>query len=172
MSEVVYARVPDSLKQALETHRSARGLTLTRAVVELLDHGLEAIADERSIAELERKLADCTSEIEQMRARLKQAELRLQAAREREQLIASTYTALAARARHKLAVCPRCRKPVRGRDLLVSGHCPNPDCAMALTSLLTPTPRAGLDPNEYLALLGALGVLVGLALATADASAT
>jgi len=55
---------------------------------------------------------------------------------------------------------------VRTSDLLVSGHCPNPNCGKALTSLLSPAPRAGLDANEYLALLGALGVLVGVALAT------
>jgi hypothetical protein len=36
-------------------------------------------------------------------------------------------------------------------------------CARPLTSLLTPTPRAGLDSTEYIALMGALGVLVGLA---------
>ena len=31
---------------------------------------------------------------------------------------------------------PQCRKPMRGHDLLVSGHCPN--CEKALTSLLLP----------------------------------
>src|SRR5262249_3386251 len=40
----------------------------------------------------------------------------------------------------------------------------------ALTSLLTAAPRAGLNSNEYLALV-ALGVLVGLALATTNGSA-
>jgi len=59
---------------------------------------------------------------------------------------------------------------VRGDDLLVSGHCPNPNCRAALSSLLLPAPRAGFDPNEYLALLGALGVLVGVALATSAES--
>jgi hypothetical protein len=39
------------------------------------------------------------------------------------------------------------------------------------TSLLTPAPKAGLDSTEYLALLRALCVLVGLVLATTDASA-
>ena len=167
---MVYARVPDSLKQALQAHASERGLTLTQAVVELVEHGLEAIADEQSVPGLEAKLALSTSELEKTRGRLKEAELRLQAAREREQLTARTYTALAARARQQLASCPRCRAPVRGSDLLVSGHCPNSNCDTALTSLLTPTPKAGLDPNEYLALLGALGVLVG-ALATSGAGA-
>jgi hypothetical protein len=59
---------------------------------------------------------------------------------------------------------------VRGFDLLVSGQCPNGNCGTALTSLLIPAPRAGLDSNEYLALLGALGVLVGLAGATSAES--
>jgi hypothetical protein len=35
---------------------------------------------------------------------------------------------------------------------------------------LTPTPRAGLESNEYLALMGALGVLVGLAMVTSGES--
>ncbi len=169
MSAVVYARVPDSLKQALQAHRSARGLTLNRAVVDLLEQGLQAIADEKPVAELERRLAASRSELERARARLTEAELRLHAAREREQLTAHTYTALAARARQELASCPRCREPVAGADLLVSGRCPN--CGKALTSLLTPAPRAGLESTEYLALLGALGVLVGLAMASTAASA-
>jgi len=94
----------------------------------------------------------------------------VQAASEREQLTASTYRALAERARQQLGSCPRCRTPARGCDLLVSGRCPNPNCGSALTSLLLPAPRAGLESNEYLALLGALGVLVGLALASSEAS--
>ncbi len=158
--------MPDALKQALEAHRSERGLTLTRALVELLEQALEAREDERSLLELEGKLADCSSERAQTEAQLKDAELRLQAAREREQLTACTYASLAERTRQRLASCPTCRQPVSGSDLLVSGRCPN--CGKALTSLLTPSPRAGLDRDEYLALLGALGILVGLALATTD----
>jgi len=58
---------------------------------------------------------------------------------------------------------------VHGSDLLVSGRCPH--CNKALTSLLLQTRTADLVQNEYLALLGALGVLVGLALATTDQNA-
>ncbi len=169
MSAVLYARVPDSLKQVLHAHAADRGLSLTTAVVELLERGLEAGANAQSVAELERTLALAESELAQTRARLQQAELGLQAAREREQTTARTYSALGERARQQLASCPQCRKPVRGQDLLVSGHCPN--CNKALSSLLLPAPRAGLDGNEYLALMGALGVLVGLALASSGASA-
>lgn len=67
--------------------------------------------------------------------------------------------------RQELARCPLCRTPVSGKDLLRRGRCPH--CGRALTSLLAPT-RAGLDRDEWIALLGALGVLAGLA--PADAS--
>jgi hypothetical protein len=164
MSAVIYARVPDSLKQTLHAHAGERGLTLTTAVVELLERGLEAIADEHSVHELEAKLAAVSNELEATRGGLREAELGLQAAREREQLSARTYGALAERARQPLGSCPRCREPVRGSDLLVAGRCPN--CGKALTSLLLPAPRANFASDEYLALMGALGVLVGLALAS------
>jgi hypothetical protein len=72
--------------------------------------------------------------------------------------------ALAERARGELASCPQCSHPLRGYDFLVSGHCPN--CERAITTLLSPRPQRGApDRDAYLALLGALGGLVGLALA-------
>jgi hypothetical protein len=152
MSAVVYARVPDALKQDLEAHAAERGLSLTRAVVELLERGLEARTDELTAA---------TGALADTRRRLTQAELGLQVAREREATTTRAYTAFAARARHELARCPQCRQPVRGSELLVDGHCSN--CDKALTQLLVPTRFTGLIENEYLALLGALSVLVGLA---------
>jgi hypothetical protein len=66
--------------------------------------------------------------------------------------------------RQELARCPVCPKPVSGGDLLMWGR--RPHCGRALTSLLAPT-RAGLDRDEWIALLGALGVLAGLAAADA-----
>lgn len=164
MSEVVYARVPRPLKEAVRDHASGRSLSLTGAVADLVEHGLEAIANEASVEALERKLTVVARELEKTRARLQEAELRVQAAGEREQIIASTFRAVAERSRQELASCQTCRTRVRGSDLFVSGRCPS--CARPLTSLLTPTPRAGLDSTEYIALMGALGVLVGLALAS------
>jgi len=135
------------------------------AVCELIECGLQASADERASEGLERALAACAGELEQTRARLAEAELRREAAREREQARARIERALAERARHELASCPQCREPVRGTDLLVSGRCPT--CGRALTALLSPRPQLGApDRDEYLALLGALGGLVGLALAS------
>jgi rubrerythrin len=169
MSAVLYARVPDSLKHALHRHAAEGGLTLTDAVVELVERGLAALSDEQSVSELEAKLASTRSEREQTRARLQEAELGLQAARERERLTARTYRALAERTGQTLGSCPRCRAPLRGSDLLVAGRCPN--CGTALTALLLPAPRANLAADEYLALRAALGVLVGLALASTGENA-
>lgn len=55
---------------------------------------------------------------------------------------------------------------MRGSDLLVTGRCPH--CDRAVTELLAPAPRAELNQSEYLALLGALGLLTGIALAESD----
>ncbi len=169
MSAVLYTRLPKALKQALEEHAARRGLSQTRAVVVLLEQGLEGAAGEHSLAELEGRLARSESERAGTRAALREAELALEPVRERELLTARTYSALAARARQQLASCPRCREPLAGSDLLVSGRCPQ--CGKAVTELLTPAPRAGLQQGEYLALLGALGVLTGLALASAGEEA-
>ncbi|MEK6274369.1 MAG: hypothetical protein AABM30_03440 [Actinomycetota bacterium] len=141
MSQVVDARLPDPLKEALAEHASARALSLTAALVELLEQGLAASAAERSLAGLERELALAGSELAETRGRLREAELGLQAARERDELTARSYRALAERTRQQLASCPRCRKPVRGCDLLVSGHCPH--CSKPLSSLLTRSHAVG-----------------------------
>ena len=169
MSAVLYTRAPEALKQALTAHAARRGLSQTRAIVELLEQGLAGSTEERSLAKLEGKLARSHGELEATRVRVRELELALQAAREREEHAARTYAAFAARARQVLASCPRCTKPLRGSDLLVSGRCPH--CDHAVTELLAPAPRSALNQTEYLALLGALGLLTGLALASAGEEA-
>jgi len=167
VSTVVYARVPDALKQALAARAREGGLSLTATLVALLERGLDGSEEERA-REREGELAASAAELERTRARLAESEAALALAREREQITASTFRALAERARGELASCPQCRKPLRGSDLLVSGHCPG--CKRAITSLLSPRPQTGApDKDAYLALLGALGGLVGLALASSDA---
>jgi plasmid stability protein len=166
VSKVVYARVPDALKQTLATRARERGLSQTATVVELLEQGLQA-SDERPEG-LERELAASTGQLEQTRARLAQAEAKLEATSQQQQTFTQTLAALAERTRHQLATCPQCQTALSGYDLLVSGHCPT--CTRPITTLLTPRPQKGAPTNDdYLPLLGALGGLVGLALATSDA---
>ncbi|MGH3085308.1 MAG: hypothetical protein ACRDNP_14890, partial [Gaiellaceae bacterium] len=170
MSAVLYLRLPDAAKQALQARARERELSLNATVCELIEQALAAVADERASEELERKLAASTSELEQTRTRLAETGRRLQIARERDKTIARLQGALAERARHELASCPQCRKPLRGCDLLVSGHCPQ--CTRPITELLIPRPQTGApDRDAYLALLGALGGLVGLALGTTSGRA-
>jgi hypothetical protein len=47
VSAVVYARVPEALKQTLEARARERGLSQTATVVELLERGLQANNVER-----------------------------------------------------------------------------------------------------------------------------
>jgi hypothetical protein len=162
VSEVVYARVPGALKQALSARARERQLSLNATVRELLEDGLAASGEEHSRNVLEDALARAARELEETRARVSEAELRCALAEEREEMSAGLLTTLAERARQELAECPRCRQPVRGYDFLVSGHCPH--CGKALTALLAPRPQVGAsEPSEYLALLGALGAVLGLA---------
>jgi len=170
VSNVLYTRMSAELKQALADRARERGLSLNAAACELIERALQAGEEERASERLERKLAASASELEEARARLAEAELRLQAAREREQLLAATSAAFAERARGELAPCPQCSHPLRGYDLLVAGHCPN--CGRAITTLLTPRPQRGSpDKDAYLALLGALGGLLALALASSSGGA-
>jgi len=162
VSAVLYARLPDALKQTLDTHARERALTLTQALVQLLEGAFQTIANEQSLGELERQLQGARSELADARGQLKEAQLRLQAAREREQTRARIERAFAERARQQLAACPRCRHPLNGSDLLGRGRCAN--CDTALTALIVPTRLVDLDHNEYLAFLGALGLLVQLTL--------
>ncbi len=85
MSAVLYARLPDTLKQTLHTHARERGLTLTQALVQLLEGAFQTIANEESLGELERQLQGASSELADTRGQLKEAQLGLQGAREREQ---------------------------------------------------------------------------------------
>ena len=120
--------------------------------------------------ERDRELAASAAELERTRARLVEAEAALALAREREQLTGTSFRVLAERARGELASCPQCQKPLRGFDLLVGGHCPQ--CARPITALLLPRRQTGApDQDAYLALLGALGGLVGLALARTSGGA-
>src|SRR5680860_1060534 len=95
-TEVIYARVPTSLKEAADTYASQHGKTLTRAVVDLLDRGLNAVSDERSIEELTANLARMTAEKAEVDAQLQAARAQL-----------ATLETFAQRAGQKVGVCPK-----------------------------------------------------------------
>lgn len=163
MSQVIYARVPDQLKDAVDGYAAERGTTLTSAVVDLLERGLVSTSDAPSVADLELKLATTSAQKAEVEASLRSARLELQ-----------TLQSLSERTGQTLGQCPRpdCARTITGYDLLVTGHCPS--CGQALTDLLKlkspqtevsgdqPRP-GGVSERDFLLLLGALGAVVGVA---------
>lgn len=150
-SEVIYARVPKTLKEAADAYANQRGATLTGAVVDLLDRGLSAVSDERSIVELEKNLAEVTAAKNVAEAGLHAAQAELGAVK-----------AFAQRAGREVGTCPKCNEPITGYDLLGAGACPH--CSQALSSLIAPTATSPtLDQRELMFLVGALGAVLGIA---------
>jgi hypothetical protein len=153
MSQVIYARVPDTLKEAADAYADERGVTLTGAVVDLLARGLAAASDERSVEQLELNLARVTTEKAKVEADLRAAQNEL-----------AGFAALAQRANQFIGKCPKkaCSKDITGKDLLVVGSCSA--CGQSLSSLLTPEAGSStLDQREFLILLGVIGAVLGVA---------
>jgi hypothetical protein len=152
-SSVIYARVPDVLKEAADAYANARGGSLTKAVAELLDRGLTAVSDEHSLGDLEARLERLTTENARLVSEVQTA---------RAELLA--LTTLSQRANTSVGTCPnpQCGQPITGYDLLGTGQCRH--CANGLTSLVAPagsTPT--LDQRQVMMLLGALGAVLGIA---------
>lgn len=163
-SEVIYARVPSATKEAAEAHAAERGVTLTNAVSELLDRGLQAISDEPSVAQLERRAEELQRQLDTARLEIHHAEMTVQGLREREAALTSAYQALAERTAQAVGTCPRCHEAVRGYDLLVTGRCPA--CSGGLVSMITAPKesKGALDETEFKVLMGALGLALAIAL--------
>lgn len=153
MSQVIYARVPDSLKEAADLYASEQSVTLTAAVVDLLERGLVAATDERSIGDLERQLALTTAEKAQTQADLRVATNELTALRAFAQRATQT----------QVGKCPKCDQAISGYELLGTGQCGK--CGQSLLDLLAPVRDTSLDQREFGLLVGALGAaLVGAVL--------
>jgi hypothetical protein len=150
-TEVIYARVPTALKEAADAYASQHGKTLTGAVADLLDRGLNAASDKRSIGQLEASLARVSAEKAEAEAGLQAATTQLAA-----------LNALAQRASRKVGTCPNCGRQITGHDLLATGQCDS--CHQTLSGLIVPERTApSLDQRELLVLVGALGAVLAIA---------
>jgi hypothetical protein len=152
MTQTIYARVPDQLKAAVDQHTAESGKTLANAVGDLLDRGLQAVADGRSIERLEARVGDLESEID--------------GHRERERTLSAAYEGLAQRTALTVGTCPACSSAVTGQNLLMEGRCPN--CGANLSPLLGTAPTKGqkgaLDDGDFKLLLGAVGLVLAVAI--------
>src|SRR5207248_2372752 len=140
------------LKHAADAYASQRGKTLTAAVVDLLDRGLSAITDERSVNDLRTNLARVTAEKAEVEAELVTARAQL-----------ATLGTFAQRATQRVGSCPKCAKPITGHDLFAASRCSN--CGQTLTELIAPKagPGSTLDQRELLLFAGALGAVLAIA---------
>ena len=150
-TEVIYARVPAPLKEAADAYAGEHGTTLTAAVADLLDRGLSRVSEERGLAELQARLSRLTVEKAETEAELKTA---------RSQVAAlGTFAQQASR---RIGTCPACKQQITGHDLLVTGACRQ--CGHALSGLIAPEHSgSAIDQRELMILVGALGVLLGIA---------
>lgn len=148
MSQVLYARVPDPLKTALDDYAEQQGVSLSSAVADLLQRGLAAAGEERSIASLEAKLAKASAEKTTLDAKL--------------QIASGELTGLRSFANRAQATtvgsCPSCGGPITGLDLLGRGTCTS--CERSLLDLVAPKTGPNLDDRAFGAVVGALGVVL------------
>jgi hypothetical protein len=160
VTQVIYARVPEDIKDAAESYASERGLSLTAAVVDLLDQGLAAASAGMSAPELRASVDALVAEKAQMAADLRAARSEM-----------ATLQALADRARKTVGSCSGCEAAVSGYDLLAVGQCAH--CGDALPDLLAvgasvdgksgQSDRKAFNDHDVLLLLGAVGLAVSAA---------
>jgi hypothetical protein len=160
-SEVIYARVPASLKRRLETF-AGDTMSQSAGVAELLERGLEMVSRGAASGQFEQNLAQLSADLATTRKKLEGAELAIELHQEREKQLLAAYTALGQRTEQPVGMCPTCQTPVTGRDLLVNGHCRN---GHGIASLLTggTVGKGGLNQQDWVLLVGAIGLVLAIA---------
>ncbi len=151
MSQVIYARVPEAVKADVEEYADEHGVTLSSAAVDLLQRGLAAAGEERSITSLETKLAKISGEKGALEAKLQAVANEVSSLRSFAQRAAATT----------VGSCPSCHSPISGLDLLGRGLCGK--CQASLLELIAPkmrSPQPLLDDRAVGALIGGLGVVL------------
>jgi hypothetical protein len=166
----LYAHIPDQLHSAIESYSKDRHVKLTAAAVELLEIGLDAVANATTNAALEERLAAATEQAAESRALAEQAENARAALQATLNGQIEAYALVGGRLSQPIGLCPSCKEPISGRDLVVSNACGK--CTASLSALLDPKTPANstLNGTEYLLLIGALGLLVGMAMAQSKKS--
>jgi hypothetical protein len=160
VSGVLYLRASEDLKNAVRDRAEAQGRTLSGAAVELMELGLRAAQDEESTRELEQRLEAARVEMERLREQASGERERAERAEQHSRLLERAVEAWQARARQPVGACGKCKRPVRGEDVLVSGTCPS--CGHTVATQLAGAVGEGLDQKELLFVLGAAGLLLGL----------
>jgi hypothetical protein len=134
--------VPTRIKDGARAYAETNGMTLTTAISDLLDRGLEAVENEESIQSLQEQIQVRDNLLRETEARLR---------------------GLQALANTQLGVCATCRVPVTAVHVLVNRTCPNGHPLNTQDVPDKPQAASGLDDNQALVLIGAVGLLLGAA---------
>jgi hypothetical protein len=155
-SESLYFRVTTDLRDAVNEFAAKRGLTLSSATAILVEFGLEAMANEVSIKDLEVRLAVSASELAARRLQLAEAQGEVEKWR-------AVFRGIEGYLRNlTVGRCPACRQPVTAYDQAVARLCPNPACDGQLAQV-EQTPEFNPLAVGFLGAIG--GLIVGLAAA-------
>lgn len=169
MNSVIYAQVPFDVKRAATTYSREHSISLAAAVGSLIEKGIAAEALQARNAELAARVRDLEQELALARSSLEETRRSAAALEDRHRAVTAAYQMASEALERPIGHCQvnGCGVPISGRDLLVSQRCPS--CGAELTSLAAPS-TTKLDERQYLLLLGALGLLLGMAMLQAKNS--
>ncbi len=154
---VIYARVSADLKRAVDDYAGRREVTLTSAVADLLSRGLEAVANGRSSAQLERSVADLQVELAKRERDLAQEKTRAAGVEERERALTAAMQEWQA---VRVGTCPwqGCGVAVTATDLVMRRGCRNGHPLGHLLEQVAKVP--GMDSNQLLIAIAVLGLVL------------
>jgi len=143
-TESLYLRTSPALREDAERFGEERGLTLSSGLAVLVERGLEAVSNDKSVATLERRVQKLSQELAVLS--------------ERDRNWRAVFDSLQGQLR-TLAVgrCPACEQVVTAHDQFLARRCPWADCGNPLLQVLPlPSPSEEVPP-AVAGLLGAIG---------------
>jgi hypothetical protein len=157
-SESLYFRGSAKLREDAEEYALERGMTLSSALSFLVERGLEAAANERSVANLEQLIQQRKQELAVMQERDRNWRAWADSIQGQLQTVS-------------VGRCPTCQRAVTASDQFIMRRCPWSGCDDRLQQVLHAT--AGEFPPAIAGLVGALGgFLFGVAASQSGADDT
>jgi hypothetical protein len=141
-SESLYFRGSAKLRENAEEYALGRGMTLSSALSLLVERGLEAAANERSVANLEQLIQQRSQELALMQERDRNWRAWADSIQGQLQTV-------------RVGQCPSCKRVVTASDQFIMRRCPWSGCDDRLQQVLLAT--AGEFPPAIAGLVGALG---------------
>lgn len=142
-SESLYFRASAKLREDAEEYALERGMTLSSALSFLVERGLEAAANERSVANLEQLIQQRNQDLAVMQERDRNWRAWANSIQGQLQTV-------------RVGQCPSCKRVVTASDQFIMRRCPWSGCEDRLQQVL-PLPTAGEFPPAIAGLVGALG---------------